>query len=282
MIESLRKKFVPVAVDQHVHRRLKDEEGQLFAKVLKQAGRGLGGRSQGVYIFDPAGKLLAFSNTGDAGHVRRLMEKALASFDPTTAAPAAEKPPALVEGSAPPAGTTIVTVTSKVLGGYEKVEGRLTEMHASSLGRDHLWLRADEAAALAKGSVPKSLAGRLVRYHLIDNTRGEPPFWRSEEVREAKLELKDGRLVGRVVLRTNDGARKYTAELLGYLETTGGQLTRFDLVASGEFEGEGTYTRGAPPGPYPFAVAFRLTVPTCAADRVLPGGARHNLAGYLK
>ena len=42
VIDNLAKRFIPVAVDQHVHRRLKDAEGALFAKVLKQAGRGLG------------------------------------------------------------------------------------------------------------------------------------------------------------------------------------------------------------------------------------------------
>jgi hypothetical protein len=205
------------------------------------------------------------------------MAKALTGFEPA----AADSMPVAAKGSSPPAGTTIVTVTSKVLGGYVKVDGRNVEMHAASLGRDHLWIRGDEVAALAKGSVPTSLTQRLVRYHLIDNTRGEPPFWRSAELRKAKLELKDGRLNGRVELRSTDGARKYVAELFGQLVTDGGKLTRFDLVASGEFQGESRYTRGAPPGNYPFAVSFRLTVPTCAADRVIPGGARGNLAGYL-
>jgi hypothetical protein len=278
VIESLREKFVPIAVDQHVHRRLKNAEGELFAKVLKQAGRDLGGRSQGVYIFDPAGKLLAFSNTSDAGQVKRLMAKALTGFESA----AADSVPVAAKVASPPAGTTIVTVTSKVLGGYEKVDGRNTEMHAASLGRDHLWIRGDEAAALAKGLVPATLTQRLVRYHLIDNTRGEPPFWRSEELREAKLELKDGRLSGRIELRSSDGEREYVAELFGQLVTDGGKLTRFDLVANGEFQGESRYTRGAPPGKYPFAVSFRVTAPTCAADRVIPGGARGNLARYLR
>nr|NIP98124.1 hypothetical protein [Akkermansiaceae bacterium] len=95
-------------------------------------------------------------------------------------------------------------------------------------------------------------------------------------------EVRDGRLTGRVVLRSADGTREYAADLLGHLEAQGGKLSRFDLVARGEFRGEGRYTRGAPPGKFPFAVAFRLTDPTCAADRVIPGGARNNLAGYLR
>ena len=55
MIALLKGRFVPVAVDQHVHRRMRDEEGEFFARVLRQAGRGLGGRSQGVYLFTADG-----------------------------------------------------------------------------------------------------------------------------------------------------------------------------------------------------------------------------------
>lgn len=281
MIESLREDFVPVAVDQHVHRRLQNVEGRLFAKVLEQAGRGLGGRSQGVYIFQPDGELLAFANTSDAGHVKRLMAKARSAFNPA-AVPVAEDPPEVFNKTSPPEGTTIVTVTSKVLGGYEKAEGRLAEVHASSLGRDHLWIRADETKALAQGAVPTSLTQRLVRFHLVDNTRGEPPFWRPDEVRQADLTLRDGELSGRVVLRSKDGSREYVAELYGRVNANDDALTRFDLVACGPYEGEGRYTRGAPPGKFPFAAAFRLADPENAADRVVPGAARNNISGYLK
>ena len=208
-----------MAIDQHVHRRLKDAEGALFARILKQAGRGLGGRSQGVYIFDASDRLLAFSNTADAGQVKRLMAKALTSFDRTVEGPASASGSAStpVTGTTPPKGTTIVTVTSKVLGGYDKVKGRNTEMHAASLGRDHLWIREDEVAALARSTVPKSLKMRLVRYHLIDNTRGEPPFWQSEDVRVADLNLTEGQLSGRVELRSEDGTREFVADLLGHI-----------------------------------------------------------------
>ena len=239
---------MPVAVDQHIHRRLKDEEGKLFASVLKQAGRGLGGRSQGVYIFAPSGTLLAFANTADAAHVKRLMKKALDSSEPA--------PPAIDYPDAPkaspvgdrPKGTLIALVTTKVLGGYEKVEGRRTPIHAASLGEDHLWIRPDEADALARGSFPDSLLQRMVRYHFVDNTRGEPPFWRTDEVRRADVRLNDeGVLDGKVELQTQDEQRGFEAEVFGHLETKDGKLSRFDLVARGWFHGEGRFTRGAPP-----------------------------------
>jgi hypothetical protein len=70
--------------------------------------------------------------------------------------------------------------------------------------------------------------------------------------------------------------------LLGLVETKNGKVTRFDLVARGLYWGEGTYTKGAPPGEYPFAVAFTLSPGTSVADLVLPGAARGNLKEYLK
>ena len=86
--------------------------------MLRQAGRGLGGTSQGNYLFDPDGKLLAFANTADAAHVKRLMDSALKKFAPV-AREAVERPkaPVLFE---PPAGGLVIDVTAKVLGGYEK------------------------------------------------------------------------------------------------------------------------------------------------------------------
>lgn len=280
VVKLLNTRFVPVAVDQHVHRRLKDAEGELFAGVLKQAGRGLGGTSQGNYLFSPAGKLLAFANTADAGHVRRLMDTALKKFDPADAGKAgtAKPKPAPFE---PPAGALVIDVTSRVLGGYEK-GGTAGKAARESLGRDHLWLRRDEAAALARGELPDSVKTRIARFHLVDNTRGEPPFWRPDEVKRVDITLRDGRLTGTVHLETKAGDRGYRAALLGFVTAEGGKLTRFDVVARGEFWGQGTFTRGAPPGKFPFAVAFTLAGSSSAADRVLPGAARGNLDGYLR
>lgn len=281
ILKLLHTRFVPVAIDQHIHRRLRDAEGDLFARVLKQAGRDLDGRSQGNFLFSPDGKLLAFANTADAGHVKRLMKTALAKFDPSVRGEgidATTKPPALFE---PPEGGLVVDVTCKVLGGYEK-EARTSKEAREALGQDHLWLRKDEAEALAQGKLLDSVQQRIALYHLIDNTRGEPPLWRSGEIKHLDMTLKDGRITGTVHLETKSGHRGYRAKLLGFVKAEAGKVTRFDMVVRGDFWGEGTFTRGAPQGKFPFAVAFTLADDTCAADRVLPGGARGNLPGYLR
>lgn len=281
MVKLLKERFVPVAVDQHIFRVRKDAEGELFAKVLKQAGRGTDGYSQGVYLFTPDGKLLAFSNTADAKHVKGLLEKALKQFDPSAPLPKASD----VKGDAvlppPPEGGLILDVTTKLLGGYPANDER-GQRYLKSFGRDHLWLRKDEVESLGKGLLPDSVKQRLVRYHLIDNTRGEPPMWGTADVKKLELTLKDGVLRGRVHLETKSGERGYQADLLGFVEVKGGHVARLDLLAKGEFWGEGNFTKGAPKGRFPLAVAFRLTDGESEADKVPPQGARGNVNSYLK
>ena len=61
-----------------------------------------------------------------------------------------------------------------------------------------------------------------------------------------------------------------------------GTLTRLDLVAHGHYRGHGRYTRGAPEGRFPFAVAVRLLDGKRPIDRIVPGAARNNVTGYLR
>lgn len=154
-----------------------------------------------------------------------------------------------------PKGELVVRVTSKVLGGYEKTDNEWRRIFQSSLGRDNLWIRADEHAALAKGQLPKSLLKRIARFHLIDNTRGEPPMWKGNEIKKLKgtLQGKNGnsQLRATVHLQSADNKRAFEAELFGHIETRNGKVTRLDLVAKGNFRGEGRYTRNAPKGTVP-------------------------------
>ena len=281
LLRLLRTRFVPVAVDQHIHRRLKDAEGEIFAKVLRQAGRGLDGGSQGVFCFTPDGKLLSFANVVNAEPALRLLQTALEKFDPS----AAIDPESLLRSDRPPlpeppADGLIVEVTSKVLSGYPDT-GR-PKFWEESLGRDHLWIRKDEADELVKGRFPQSLARRIARYHLVDNTRGEPPMWEASEVKSLSLAIDGQRITGAVHLETERGNRGYQADLAGAIETKDGKITRLDLVAKGQFWGEGAFTRGAPPGKFPFAVALRLVTEDCAAARIPPQAARLGADEYLR
>ena len=67
-----------------------------------------------------------------------------------------------------------------------------------------MWIRNDEVASLVQGEMPASLTRRIVRYHFVDNTRGEPPFWRADEIVKADLTLNEGRLIGRLIRSASD------------------------------------------------------------------------------
>ena len=280
-MKLLSTRFVPVAIDQHIHRVRKDAEGEFFAQVLKQAGRGTGGYSQGVYLFTPEGELLGFRNTADATQVKILLDKALKKFDPSAPAAKLENAKVVDVLPRPPVDGLVLDVTVKILGGYPPEDPR-GQQYMKSLGRDHLWLRKDEAQALAKGQLLESVKERLVRFHLVDNTRGEPPMWSTAEIKKLDLTLRDGRLAGTVHLETKSGERGYQASLLGFVEVKDGEVTRLDLLASGEFWGEGTFTKGAPKGRYPLAIAFSLAEGLGERTGCLRRAARGNLKAYLK
>lgn len=270
-VDHLKDGFVCVAVNQHHHRRRKDLEYDLFAKLVEQTGEKVSGYNQGLYFFTPSAELLAFSNTVSGEHAWRLLRQAQDAFTPPAALPNLLKGH---EDAGPlwslPDSSQLVLVTSKVLGGYEEAENSRRRIQQQSLGRDHLWLSGDEIAALAEEAVPEGLKRRLPAL-LNDNTRGEPGRWRESEIKRFDVSLKEGRMTGRVHFETASGDRGYKADLLGFVAAKDGVLSRFDLVVSGSYWGEGRYTRNAPDGEFPFAVAFRLSDGTEPYDTPPPG-----------
>lgn len=270
-VKKVKEAVVCVAVNQHYHRRRKDLEYDLFAKLVEQTGEKVSGYNQGLYFFTPSAELLSFSNTVSGEHAWKLLRQALKKFEPPNSLPKLLKSH---EDAGPlwtmPDGSQLVLVSSKVLGGYEKSENKNRQIHQESLGRDHMWLSSEDISALARGVLPDSLRKRMPAL-LNDNTRGEPGRWRQSEIKRFDVNLKDGRLSGNVHFETASGDRGYKAALLGYVTAKNGVLTRFDIVASGNYWGEGRYTRNGPKGTFPFAVAFRLSDGTEPYDTPPPG-----------
>jgi hypothetical protein len=274
-------RYVPVAIDQHVHRRLGNAEGRFFAAIRDRAGQ-LDGHAQGFYVFTVEGRVLAYRHTLEPEVVEHMLVSALEEADAHPPAPGALEIPE--EGffvPEPPAGGLVLDVVSKVLGGYDEPTSDRERILQSSLGRDHAWIRRDEAAALAEGRLTGTLVRRLARFHLVDNTRGEPPMWREDEVRELEANLADGRIAGSVHLETAPGDRGFQASLQGHVGINGGTVVGFDLLAHGAFWGQGDYTTGAPRGRFPLAIRFTLAPGSRPIDRVLPGGARRKFSDYL-
>ena len=159
----------------------------------------------------------------------------------------------------------------------DKWEADYYTLFRAATGRDHLWITTAEIASLTRGTMPESLTRRIALYHLIDNTRGEPPMWQDTELRAAKItatpEGDTLRLAGDMEAATANKDRTYHLKLLGYVETKGDTLVRFDLVARGQFRGHGQYTAtSAPVGSFTLAIAFTLADQSNEAAKVAPQG----------
>jgi hypothetical protein len=302
--------FVPVSADDWYQRRRQDAEGEFFRKVADQGPRkGQGGSTrQGIYVLTADGELLSYKNAGQLAEVTRdELKRGLERFGKLPAN--RREPGAVTVGEpaktdpnytrTPPPGGLIVRVHTRILDrtGEDLCKGTCKTLGGDASARDFLWLTKDEVKSLAPAKaepgfsydVPKAVANRIVRFHLVDNTRGEPPFWTPDQVRRAKLTLTvtrvtaDGielRLDGDALLATDadpDKAdRGYEARLRGELRYVPAKQTvdRFDVAAVGEHWGEGTYTRGARPGRSLLGVAFGPVAGDRPADRIPPQGAR--------
>jgi hypothetical protein len=311
IVKMARDDYVPVTGDDWYERRREDDEGMFFRKVADQGPRkGEGGSTrQGIYCLTADGKLLAYKNAGQNAEVmRETLRHGLAEWRKLPAQQRQAGATPIGDADAvdkryvrsPPKGGLVVNVFTRILerdssGSYTC--GTCSIQGANFAARDHLWITEAEWKSLVpldlktgdQRQLPASLATRLVRFHLVDNTRGEPPFWTRDQVRGNKLTLTaeevtpaavQWRLEGAVLLATNADPAKadrgFDVRLLGHLRFNRARpaCERFDIVALGDHWGEGRYTRGARPGRAPLGVAFELTTGDSAADQVPPQAAR--------
>jgi hypothetical protein len=283
IVSLLKSQFIPVAIDQAYQRRQDDTEGDFYRKIAGQGPRSdFSNTTQGLYIADAAGTLIAYNNNRGAERIRRLMQDAVDNFQPPDAQPLTaeqidERYRVRLED-----GGAVVRVHAQVLGGYERPKDHWDQIFQTAVSRDNLWITVREQSELAAGRFPKSLALRIARFHLIDNTRGEPPMWEGGEVRSLEMSLVDGEIRGHVELRTDSGLRGFRAELRGVVTCADDKLTQFDCVAKGDYWGHGRYTPGAPSGKFPLVISFRLADGSDLADGIPPQGSRFWIDGYLR
>ena len=283
IILLLKTKFETVAIDQWYQRRQKDAEGEFYRKIAGQGPRNnFKSTTQGLYVAAADGTFLGYTNNRTPSRVMAMLQKALKSHEPKTTKVIEPGKSDARYNPAPPKGGLVIRVRTKILRGYEKTKHHWNEVYRTALSRDNMWINKKEHLALVAGSVPASLQIRLARFHLVDSTRGEPPMWKQEDVRKIECSIKNGKLSGTAHLETKDGKRGYQCTLRGVVELKDGKITRFDVVAKGDFWGDGNYTRNAPEGKFPLAVAFSLADGTDVADAIPPTGSRGWLPDYIR
>jgi hypothetical protein len=302
--------FIPVAADDWYQRRRKDAEGDFFRGVADALGRtGPGGRTrQGIYLFAADGTPLGYKNHQDPDVMRGVLRDGLRKF---ARLPAAKRKPGAVVvpdrgkvdpnySRTPPPGGLTVKVYTRILDlkGGEYARGTCPTLGGDKAARDHLWITAAEVEQLAPANaevgfrydVPAQVAERIARFHLVDNTRGEPPAWPREEVRANRMGLRvvaatadavELKLDGEVGLASAadpaEADRGFVARLAGDLRyaPAEGTFDRFDVVAVGWHWGDGPFTRESRPGKSLLGLVFALT-----ADRIPPQGIRYEKGYY--
>lgn len=207
----------------------------------------------------------------------------------------------------PPANGLIVKVFARALdrGARQDFSDAVCQPGAGDeAGRDHLWLSEAEWKSLLPVNprvgdvvpIDAKIIERILRFHLVDNTRGEPPIWNRGDIRKREITARIESAGDSTVRIQIDGAallataadpgkadRGFDAAILGCVEYQPREqrITRFDLVAVGDHWGSGTYTRRrARPGKTPLGIAFELTDGKSAADRIAPQAAR-DINGYF-
>ena len=287
IVRLLKSEFVPVAIDQAYQRRQKDTEGEFYRSLVLQSPRDVNQTTQGFYVATAAGKLLLYNNNRDPEKVFRLMKRSLEDFrglrrHERGARSLKEKSVDARYSPEVPNGGLVVRVRARVLSGYEATDNKWERIFQSATSRDNLWISAKEHEALARDEFPEPLARRIARFHLVDNTRGEPPMWKDSEIRGITFAIRDGVVRGSVRLETDDGTRGYDAEIAGKIAVKSGTITNMKMAAKGDFWGEGPFTKNAPEGKFPLAVTFVLADGTDTADAIPPQGSRGWVRGYIE
>ncbi len=295
IIKWLNENCIAVVGDNWYRRRAKDEASIWFRSVAQKAGRGKnGGTQQGSYLVTPQGDVLAFINTSTPDRFLEIMLKGTNKWKQQgkekVSIPDMKNPDYTVNvRPIDPAKAIVVEVQSRAL--IEK-NGKITKWDSQGkVGADaalgHLWIKQSEWAEFTKGlsqlkvgqklPFPKRLATRIAKFHLVDNTRGEGPAWKKDEIKTAELSLtkaaKGYNVVGSFKLETKDKSRTFSGELRGVLEVekaSGARLKSWVMTVYGKHSGEGRYTKNARPGAQPLAFTFEFLSDPKPLDLVPP------------
>ena len=276
-MDLLKSRFIPYALDNVENPNLTPAERDF----LSAFDSGAKACTIGMTLFTADGRKLASGGGYEAASVKSLIKKALSEFKPETVS--ATVPPrddaAVASLRRPPEGGLILYVTWKLLGDCAAEgnattgNGKYDKVFQQALGSDRLWVRKDEAEALAGGTFPESLKGRMMRNHV--------QYVMSKDARSLDVSVKGGRIEGEVPL--GDGKR---AECLGFIESKNGKVTRFELLVKGlgrrvEDHGFSACLSVVPKDtPVPTAVFFELADPKDGLAGILPHRARGET--YLK
>jgi hypothetical protein len=288
-----------------------DAECRLFQKIAEQghyAGQTKPSRTrQGTYATTADGVFLASWNNNNPRFVARKLREAIEKWD-RLKAEGRTRPegPRLDVARLDrvdrhyPEGGLVLRVNTRDLPREKPLEGRW----ASAWNQDFAWFTREEARRFLpevpepgrSQEVPRALVERLVRFHLVDNVRGQTSSFRASAVKEARLTTKVTGIEGDVVSLRLEGQTRSEDEgrwsirgsrdmrspstqkrgletrLLGFarFDLKQGRFVGFEVVAVGTRWGGTQYNgRSNDLEPAPFGVVLSLAGDS-HAERVAP------------
>jgi len=306
---------VPLAVNVSNLQSQQDRDGLFFRKIAEQghyAGRTKPtGSRQGLYIATIDGTLLASANSSSPIEVMRLMQTGLNRWNRgaknSKGAFKSSAEPDKNYTTSFPKGGLILRETMRDLPRPNQPHHK-TDQH----NFDHVWMTAEEVKAFSPTKaepgftykIPEKIVRRLVRFHLIDQVKGESPAWEHSQILNASLAAQVTQVGGkdseapRIRIRLKGKAncvcpptgevnpftnhkitkeRGIDAVIRGWLtyDTKTKSFTDFDLLACGERWGTAIYSfRRRDLGRSPIGFAFEqlevkpknMTMPAFALD----------------
>ncbi len=249
-----------------------------------------GNTTQGLYIVSAGGQVLGFNNAHpahynnyDIGMIRKFIDQGLKNFRSTSRTHEyVDRSLVSTSKSFTSDSTSVVNVFTRISPAPEKCDSL-----NRGIGRDHLWILPAEVESIvspahddgAPFALPPSMVARIVRFHLVDNVRGEPDMWIKGQVTNvtfhAKLisgtrTAKTYSFQGGFKLANSSRERGFEGSINGVFEVPTGQtqLSRFRALAKGQAWGRSRFTPGEPTGKFPLVIA--MVEATDDVSRVVP------------
>ncbi len=260
---------------------------------LKQHGDE-GNTAQGLYIVGADGKLYGWINNHNVDEVRKFLERGITAFrtDPSKSVLISQAQLNEKFSMAPELSTSVVRIFTRI-----RPVPAGSDVLNNGVGRDHLWIlhnEVEEIGAQAHDdgkpfSLPSQLVARLVRYHLIDNVRGEPDMWKGDEIVKSNFSAKrisataSSRLYelrGEFAQKKKDNKRGSEGNIFGRFEISNNEpkITNFRAYAQMQAWGVSRFTPGAPPGTFPMVAAMVET--NDEVSKVVPPQAMYDWPDY--
>ena len=200
------KKFVPATDEVWRLQRGDDPECVFFQTMADKGHYGdrPGASRQGIYVCAPSGKFLASVNSTSPDRVLRTMQQGLDRWnelpaeDRQLAKDAKIKPRHRWEDSYPEDGLVLSMYTRDLPTQVSPINGESNQERASKWNQDPVWFSKAEAhqwlpselEVNAEHELPRSLAMRLVRLHLVDMVKGQTNTFSESEIKDVHISIK--------------------------------------------------------------------------------------------